>query len=1342
MQYQTTVNEKQRAAIEGIPITFAILEKESMSSVGNITGHGMRAASRKRLSKKTRLEHERILEDYSCLSDLKLTTREIHVGAQFHQKVKLLISYRLASYLAVQKIFETVLEPEMLARHQSIEFERTVFIYSIRLFYSEKQTRFEFLDIVSVLFLKYKSIHDLKVNKDALKALWPSPDLFNRNLFMSCTEFTKKNLEEHIVNTFQWLQEHGKLSSRTIRFKNIHNDEIEWKILQAVIFSQLLTRTTNEEMKMSVMRRLNTPYFKRRFSEREVGTVNYQEAPAKKHRKSSSQLSNEKDESTDSAKEEKEDTTSDEESDDGSTGTGESKDTTGNDLLSSIDHQDEKMEEVKDEDVDENETVAKQNECKDRSLDSRAYQQNVIDQLLKEENTRRMIIMSYHSFSRKMKNNLIIQVPGINVILQSYTTEAYFATNLDLHMHKRETTRPRVMPTDFDKKVTLFIPPTVNQFLDKQDIIDVLRPQSVLFQKHKPVLKRVDFRCILQTTLKVGKVDNVRSQQQYRVNIGNGGLDLREGKPAELVGTGCLDGIDPKAQKQYRKSIGNVAKFLCYCMNDIQTQMKRPPLAVNRERWEKYCLKLARFFLIKDDARSFFAENVTVVVGTLVPGDTIVKAHVDLMNDTMYSYSKTCTLSFVIEYRNTVFSLQVILNFRKTICQHCMPYKSIVQKIKENIEVYLKNLQDNYDQCFPGNGIEYTRITPGLYASFFLDNTMTKTVYNIGEGDSVINQELITPMIGPSRLMSWSMSIEPLVMLRKQLSRRQLMELAFIGSLLNTQLRFHHVLMHLASSDMQFNEHPIYDWFDTSVRMFNDKIQGGGIDGMQRYSPHPWTANDFRSYFGGTNDEQTVSKKRIVDILIVLDQLLQWMDEDLFYVTEGKTHAEIIQQITHQKLMRKYEETVALIPKELDFGLFRCSVFLTLCTGCGLLKPGKHLLHIHIPTPNTAAYKHLVSPFSNEIDIGSIGSHCNDDERSRPRISNQSDQETKNNKILDTKYLDEVMIEVSNELRRPFPSRGEIDVMLCESKPGRFLNKKDTFIVGGSIFFLNEEGRTIMRKFGRDTEWEELLFKDDIGFHDVVGIDDIVYTRKDDTLAAIISDINTRDLDLSGLRPEVYVRTQDKPPNIMDHRYAHIDYYSSQYISKISIDFARAELIHINDGPLQKKICEYKEIEKLPGGERLVNYMFKNGLEIQVVAEHIALDSEKQEQQSYQNTISQFAFHQDKHNLSRATFLPIAGESIAIIVVPHETEYEDDSDLFELWLGKQNNKTKRDLSKHLKQGKRKESKFKNAKLLKFFLEPGKLLSFRASELLHGSIIPKQNTRRILWICYDLVVANN
>jgi hypothetical protein len=61
--------------------------------------------------------------------------------------------------------------------------------------------------------------------------------------------------------------------------------------------------------------------------------------------------------------------------------------------------------------------------------------------------------------------------------------------------------------------------------------------------------------------------------------------------------------------------------------------------------------------------------------------------------------------------------------------------------------------------------------------------------------------------------------------------------------------------------------------------------------------------------------------------------------------------------------------------------------------------------------------------------------------------------------------FDEAMEQLKHELQMPNAGKNEIETTLCESTPGRFLQKHDVFFFGQDLYRLTKEGRVECKRW-------------------------------------------------------------------------------------------------------------------------------------------------------------------------------------------------------------------------------------------------------------------------------------
>jgi hypothetical protein len=137
--------------------------------------------------------------------------------------------------------------------------------------------------------------------------------------------------------------------------------------------------------------------------------------------------------------------------------------------------------------------------------------------------------------------------------------------------------------------------------------------------------------------------------------------------------------------------------------------------------------------------------------------------------------------------------------------------------------------------------------------------------------------------IGVSRFFPESMKIDCLYLLQYELQFDQRLELAFVGSLLNTPAQFYWTMNELMQGtkakscslvSFLFGEHPFYDWEKLTKQTFGT-YQGGP------YGRYSCGGMDPASIFGSKleGDEWTTSgKQKLEDVIGILYQLVCWVN--------------------------------------------------------------------------------------------------------------------------------------------------------------------------------------------------------------------------------------------------------------------------------------------------------------------------------------------------------------------------------------------------------------------------------------------------------------------------------
>ena len=196
------------------------------------------------------------------------------------------------------------------------------------------------------------------------------------------------------------------------------------------------------------------------------------------------------------------------------------------------------------------------------------------------------------------------------------------------------------------------------------------------------------------------------------------------------------------------------------------------------------------------------------------------------------------------------------------------------------------------------------------------------------------------------------------------------------------------------------------------------------------------------------------TSKRLKD---VVESLFEWIDFIDSY--HGKEEAKDIPYLTILAKMKKITANVseAANSTEIEFGLFRLSIFTTLICTLGIVKPGRHLHQVIIPIDGSSATKHLINPNPSDSNNGDVHIQKGD--------------------------YDHAMETISSEMGWHEYNRSKVEIHLCESQPGRCLVTKDVFRRGQAIFDLSDIGVPVRKEYGSHGGWIPIfLWKETYAF--------------------------------------------------------------------------------------------------------------------------------------------------------------------------------------------------------------------------------------------------------------------
>ena len=270
--------------------------------------------------------------------------------------------------------------------------------------------------------------------------------------------------------------------------------------------------------------------------------------------------------------------------------------------------------------------------------------------------------------------------------------------------------------------------------------------------------------------------------------------------------------------------------------------------------------------------------------------------------------------------------------------------------------------------------------------------------------------------------------------------------------MLNTPVCFFWVIDQLVrkmkSCGYQFPKYPFYDWIELNEKTFGS-FSGGPLPRYSSIGIDPSSQERF-----GNKGESGQGEIRLCQVVKILYQLIQWVDG-----LAGMDHEQVTMGLVREKLVGVHTDINRIC--NIEMNEFRLGVFLTLASGAGMLKPGKHLHRLLYPVRGMASSKHLMIPnidLLSEEERNNIINNMGDsslDDVSIPRSDQTVPEES----------FGEAMEFISTALKMETHRPDLVETMLCESFPCRSLNKKEMHIKGTTTFDLDNEGHPIYKEY-------------------------------------------------------------------------------------------------------------------------------------------------------------------------------------------------------------------------------------------------------------------------------------
>jgi hypothetical protein len=1298
-------NEKQiENKFVGLSLTLKLLEATISKSCANLGKVGMRQkAARAPMDVQVPLGNKQ-----SLYSKLK-SPIEFHKQKSLQARLWQGINHRWLAFALV----------ELLFKHDEF-YSWTVkecFIFSIQIFAPCGPSRYDFLDPLAGFCMRFTNQVEINANRNSLQKIWELPSSFmqNGNVFLREKSIASKT--KLIVACFNDLKE---LLHRKTQYNRWLPFNTRLQILRAYTFHFWLEQSANSGIKKAVLGAIS-PETQHSTSRKAVpstitadGTKHNLDPPPKSKKPRSLTKVNGMDSLMNSRQ-----------------------------LLS---------------------PAVQPNHNKDREVPTAHLQvQQHYDPLRdrKVSTWKSLRLMSREELDLLVASYLIIKTDRcIDILAKLSPFEVYSADRLRDYPHSRLYGKPDYIPTEKVGEVVLHVGTKTNEFIGTNglNMFHVVRDGSSFFKEHGHVLPTIeDCAMLCHAVTQFGSIDDKRSPQQYRVFIGNGGQNRPNGVPATLVDNGFEKRLrsDPEIDAdQILLSIGRLTEFVWNVMVDMQREACDSPLAPDSTRHKSYARHLSAH-LGMNEMVAF--EDITIVVSVIHPHHTNLNEHKDVMNDNISGYTRTGCLNMCFRFNDGVaIHFQLITNFRKVIGQYMIPFSRGLQSTIRHAHEYLNKYRWSMESIYGGRSTQIPK--PFSRKHFYLDDDLPYQSVVIFDGSkkgkaNIIGEYLLAS-IGPSRVLSMSMFIDPIRHAQRLLKFDQCIELAFMASLLNNPFWFDYVMTSLLerhedpNSDFQFGIHPFFDWSRTTIETFG-AWQGGPYN---RWSPCGGEKS-ILEVFGAGLDSTLLEKEKgthlLEGVLEVLIDHLQWVDG-----LADQSYADVSVDLPLslvQKHMEEVREKIAAVAK-CQFSLFRLGIFTTIVTGTGLLRPGRHLKNLMYPVRGAASFRHLTFPSADVMSEENAVAIAEGDSGTRSiHINNSKD-------CIDVGYHDRAMVYLSAAVGCEQYVRDEMECLLCESHPSRNLTQcRDWFKRGQNIYDCTSEGVVVERSFGSKTEWkvvEPFCARYPLAFLQ----QRILYVSKDKQLAETSRKLGTELRDPSANK---WIRWDGRTSATSR---AIQQYDNGLFQPAVGLSHHRHKVAHVYDGRFALS-TDVQSMMILGNGmtAQLLNVKCSNAensvrfMELldylnatfssQTTNGVMRAASYHQGELNNNSTPTFFPFHFDKVFARTVWFVPISDHLFfTLVAVPSSwqiTQHVQSYSLFDEWMSTITCADKHTIEVFMESMKRyASSTMKESRLLVYACNAGSYLSFPASTCLHATITPGLTAgNESQSMCRDLLIIH-
>lgn len=259
--------------------------------------------------------------------------------------------------------------------------------------------------------------------------------------------------------------------------------------------------------------------------------------------------------------------------------------------------------------------------------------------------------------------------------------EVYSAALLALYTHGRHVFPNEEWPPLPRNKVVEYILPDVRQSIDPRDILHVCRPLAPIPEeidgetildvpakcigvpRHHPIFNdgdsapKIDFGLLIEGTMLVGKPDNSRSGDSWRIGLG---FASRFGQMCGVQKVWNHKKLKKRC-KEYLSEVGRISAYVYSIMQGFQSAAGLDKLGPDVQRDSSFASRLRKALFLPDGVE-MGAEVVFVCVMEVHPSCPENKEHTDRFNSKKHGYHKVgCFNATVAGPHGKLYLVQLIL---------------------------------------------------------------------------------------------------------------------------------------------------------------------------------------------------------------------------------------------------------------------------------------------------------------------------------------------------------------------------------------------------------------------------------------------------------------------------------------------------------------------------------------------------------------------------------------------------------------------------------------------------------------------------------------------------------